>query len=584
MNSTWNKNKSAFQKRFPALYELLKSGIIFIDEEFSKGKSVEQISAPFFTLATAKNGDYTATENKMRLHSAYNPSSEARTAVIQTEVSSKSAAVFYGFGLGWHVIEFSKNFPDKKLILIEPDFLRFLVTLTILDWTEVFNHKQLIIATGLPDSQTNLSVPPDIQQILTLIEDTSKINTDNSGVSDAYFFDIPSFYAHAKNYFENLKALIHRNIQKNQINATTLRRFGKLWVRNSLKNLDHLIKNDGINSLKMACADDMPCDPASATFSNNVPCTTTSAVSSNTMPCAPRTDIPFVIVGAGPSLQGLVPYLQEISRRAVIICVETALHFLLKHNVQCDFIVLLDSQYWAYRHIAGLSAPNSYLVTDISAYPAVFRFKCREILLCDSAFPVGKFFQKNLNLDKGDLGTGGSVATSAWNLARFLGARNIYFAGVDLSFPQKQTHVKGSSAEQTFHKLSSKIKPAEQFSVSSLFSAPSVHSTDYQGNSVFSDSRMQMFAWWFESNIASNPQVKNYTLCPQSLKINGITPVSIQDFLKLPEIKKSEILQKNKITPISDETLKNFQKLKSEFPDQTDFFAQNESLKQYFAK
>ncbi len=565
MNSTWNKNKSAFQKRFSALYEFLKPGIIFIDEEFSKGKSIEQITSPFFTLCTAKNGEYTATENKLRLHSAYNPQSEAQSAVMRAEVSSKSAAVFYSFGLGWHVIEFSKNFPEKKLILIEPDFLRFLVTLTILDWTEVFNHQQLIIATGLPDSKSNQSVPPDIQQILTLIEDTSKINTDNSGVSDTYFFDIPSFYFHAKNYFENLKTLIHRNIQKNQINAATLRRFGKLWVRNSLKNLDQLIKNDGIKSLK-------------------IPCAPTNVASSNNMPCVPRTDIPFVIVGAGPSLQGLVPYLKEISRRAIIICVETALHFLLKHNVQCDFIVLLDSQYWAYRHIAGLSALNSYLVTDISAYPAVFRFKCREILLCDSAFPVGKFFQKKLNLDKGDLGTGGSVATSAWNLARFLGAENIYFAGVDLSFPQKQTHVKGSSAEQTFYKLSSKIKPIEQFSVTSLFSAPTIQATDYQGNFVLSDSRMQMFAWWFESNIASNPQIKNYTLCPQSLKINGIMPVPIQDFLKLPEIKKSEILQKNKITPISEEVLKNFQKLKSEFPDKTDFFAQNESLKQYFAK
>ncbi len=565
MNSTWNKNKSAFQKRFSALYEFLKPGIIFIDEEFSKGKSIEQITSPFFTLCTAKNGEYTATENKLRLHSAYNPQSEAQSAVMRAEVSSKSAAVFYSFGLGWHVIEFSKNFPEKKLILIEPDFLRFLVTLTILDWTEVFNHQQLIIATGLPDSKSNQSVPPDIQQILTLIEDTSKINTDNSGVSDTYFFDIPSFYFHAKNYFENLKTLIHRNIQKNQINAATLRRFGKLWVRNSLKNLDQLIKNDGIKSLK-------------------IPCAPTNVASSNNMPCVPRTDIPFVIVGAGPSLQGLVPYLKEISRRAIIICVETALHFLLKHNVQCDFIVLLDSQYWAYRHIAGLSALNSYLVTDISAYPAVFRFKCREILLCDSAFPVGKFFQEKLNLDKGDLGTGGSVATSAWNLARFLGAENIYFAGVDLSFPQKQTHVKGSSAEQTFYKLSSKIKPIEQFSVTSLFSAPTIQATDYQGNFVLSDSRMQMFAWWFESNIASNPQIKNYTLCPQSLKINGIMPVPIQDFLKLPEIKKSEILQKNKITQISEEVLKNFQKLKSEFPDKTDFFAQNESLKQYFAK
>ncbi len=55
-----------------------------------------------------------------------------------------------------------------------------------------------------------------------------------------------------------------------------------------------------------------------------------------------------------------------------------------------------------------------------------------------------------------------------------------------------------------------------------LFGADISVAKDYNGNDVLTDSRMKMFAWWFESKIASNPGVETFTLCPESMVIPGI--------------------------------------------------------------
>ncbi len=170
------------------------------------------------------------------------------------------------------------------------------------------------------------------------------------------------------------------------------------------------------------------------------------------------------------------------------MCVETALHTLLRAGLQPDFVFLTDPQFWAYRHIAGLAAPESFLITELSAYPSVFRFKCRKILLCGSQFPVGQYFEKKLGLNPGDLGTGGSVASSAWNFARFCGAGEIYTAGMDFAFPNKQTHIKGSSAEQTYHTISSRLSAPDRFTAASLYSANATPGKDYNGEAVLTDS------------------------------------------------------------------------------------------------
>ena len=502
----------------------------------------------FWKLENAKNGMITASEGGVRLHSAYNPEREAAGAVGRDEVFAKSAIVFYGFGLGYHVIECARKIiqsdgASPRLVIIEPDIAHFYAAMAVLDWTPVFEVENLVIAVGAP-----------AESVLPLLEDGSKVNIGETGVSDSYFFDIPAFTVHAAAYFETVRSIVKRNQRKNEINAATLRKFGKLWCRNSLKNLEQFAKRGFVSCLENKAFDD----------EGNA--------------------LPFLIIGAGPSLEKILPYIKELQERCVTVCVETALRALLRCGVQPDFVILTDPQFWAYRHIAGLSAPQSVFITEVSAYPSVFRFECRNLLLCASQFPIGAFTQSKLRLTPGDLGTGGSVASSAWNFAHLAGSREIFVAGLDFAFPGKQTHIKGSSAEQTWHTLSSRLSSPDKFTASALYSANATIGRDYTGSPVLTDSRMKMFAWWFEARLASCPETKTYTLGPQGLSVPGIVPASLDELLSRPSAAARKATFLNTATTahsqLSSAQLSELSELINHFPRET-FLSQYPFLQEY---
>ena len=277
----------------------------------------------------------------------------------------------------------------------------------------------------------------------------------------------------------------------------------------------------------------------------------------------------------------------------ITVCVETALHTLLRSGIQPDFVIITDPQFYAYRHIAALSAPDSILITELSAYPAVFRFSCNNILLCSSQFPIGQYVQNKLNLNPGDLGSGGSVASSAWNFAYYCGAKKIYTAGLDFAFPKGQTHIKGSSAEQTWHTLSNRLSAADKYTAAALYSANASLAKDYMGEAVITDSRMKMFSWWFESRLANCTDVQTYTFCPQGLATPGIKTVEILDILKEPfseEIAKEKAdfikLARSIKTELSSEQKKELTHLQKCFSSPEtlpeDFVQAFSFLKEYF--
>lgn len=579
MNSIWNKNFSLFAKRFPQLAGYIPTGRYISPEEI-------------WSIGQAKNGEITASENSssatLRLHSIYNPTREAAGAVSVHEVSQKSTTVFYGFGLGYHLIEWCKKYPEKKLVVIEPDSKRLLAALQLLDWTAVFQHQSLVLALSCP-----------AESVLGLLEDGSGVGLGNTGVSDAYYFDIPAFTAHAAGYFDTVRSLVKRNQRKNEINEATLKKFGKLWCRNSLKNVDWLGRLGEAGGICKAA--DRTCNFVSA--SGN------SVTGIGQFRGRAAAGLPFLIVGAGPSLEKVLPHLEALKKRCVIVCVETSLRALLRNGVQPDFIILTDPQFWAYRHIAGLAAPDSILITEVSAYPAIFRFPCLQIALCSSQFPVGQWFEQKLGLTAasrnlvgagdlpgkaggqpagsadsllGDLGTGGSVASSAWNFAAFCGASEIYTVGLDFAFPGRQTHIRGSEAEQTYHTVSSRLATPDKFTATALFTANAVLSKDYNGRPVLTDSRMKMFSWWFEARLAGCPGVKTFTLSPEGLCTPGMQPTAVTDLLSKAECPalKEEFFATNHLFPQAD-IESRLKTLKKSFPNE-EFLKAFPFLKEYF--
>lgn len=517
MNSIWNKNIAAFTKRFPSLAQMYSS----IIEEINKSEkdTPEQINQlfSFWNIYPAKNNELTADElfenQKLHLHSAYNPGREAENAFVSQK--AKSQLIFIGFGLGYHVIKASQLIKEKqlyqKLILIEENPLYFFASLCVLDWTCVFEIENLILAVGCP-----------LDSITQLIETTGHVNLGNEGLSDSHIFTMPAFTAHSKQYSQNLLTLIERNKTKNQINAATFKKFGKLWTNNSRKNLLQIKQRGFVSQIDKS------------SFSSD-----------------------FLLVAAGPSLKNILPHMQELKKRMIIVCVETALKALLSVGVEPDFIIITDPQYWAFRHISGLSSKSSVMIAPLSVHPAVFRFPCKDVVLCSDLFWISQFFENRLG-SFGDLGAGGSVASSAWNFCYMMGAKNIYLAGLDLSYPSKQTHIKGSSAEQRYYCSNSRLSSQDKMSVASMYSANPEYGLSYSKDKVLTDSRMKMFAWWFESRIASCKDVKTHSLCEQSMQIPAV------DFIQAEEAI-SKTSERNFEFRINKSPVNNFDQLCKEF-------------------
>lgn len=434
-----------------------------------------------FEVEASKSGDFTALVHGRALHSKYNPVRESQQLVSSSRTDSTYSAAFFGFGLGYAPVEWAKAFPQDALILIEPSPLHFFSALSVIDWTPVFSVKDCVLA---------LAASPE--EVCSLIEKFG-------GFDHCKIIANATQMAHASDYFSDLAQAIEKSKKKVKVNSFTLEKFSRLWLKNSCRNLEFFPLLSGITRFENRC-------PPS---------------------------VPALILAAGPTLEEILPHLAELKKRTIIIAVDTALRACLKAGVEPDFIVLVDPQYWAYRHIAGLSSPSSILITESAAYPSVYRFKCREIVQCASLFPLGKYFEKRLG-SKGVLEAGGSVSTTAWDFARYTGCHRIFFSGLDLGYPSLQTHIRGSTFEEKMHATSLRTRPAETLGTASLFGANMKTEKDYAGRPILTDDRMTLFSWWFSNTQKQYPEIKTSVLSDKSLAIEGFSVSSVHELLALP--------------------------------------------------
>ena len=444
----------------------------------------QHLLAPIEILPSKSNCP-TAKEGGKFLHSAYNPLREAEQAAksAKSSVPDCSGCTFFSCGLGYAPISYANLFPNDTIIIVESDPRYFFTALSLVDWEPLFKHANFIIALGT-----------GIDSVVSLIEHTA-------GLKHTAISENASQSQHAADYFQALRSLIERNKRKVEINASTLEKFSKLWLKNTCRNLHFLAETDGVNIFKDSCPPDLPC----------------------------------IILAAGPTLEEVLPHLAELKKRAILIAVDTALRACLRAGVEPDFVILADPQYYAYRHIAGLESPSSILITESAAYPAVFRFKCKKIIMCASLFPLGQYIEKQIG-SKGELVAGGSVSTTAWDFARFIGAKEIFCAGLDLGYPGLQTHIKGSTFEEAIHTKSTRLSTAEKLGSQILFGAGMSQETDYEDKPILTDSKMKMFAWWFESKQEEfKNSIKSYTLSNKSLKIPGFQVASLDAILNQNE-------------------------------------------------
>ncbi|UTC46971.1 motility associated factor glycosyltransferase family protein [Treponema vincentii] len=481
---TFFRNCSSFTARFPE-----QAARLGLDKPESALQRLQALPPEYRLLpAKARGMEHTATLTVRGgfLHSKYNPQEEARRILgsefFQT-AEVRNRCIFAGLGLGYLASQYIEHFPAAEAVIIEADCNVFLCFLAARRLDSFFRHRKLSLLIG--------TQPEEAASFLA-----------STGWNSSILFKAAVSIEAYKQWYEAFFALLERNKMKNSINAKTLERFGTLWLKNTVKNLSTLC-----TAAKIGC------------FKNAFP------------------DAAAAVLAGGPSLTAHLELIKKSGMDFLIIAVDTALRACLRAGITPDFVLSFDPQYWNYLHTAGLDTGKSLLISEAAVFPAVLRQQSRAVFLSNSSSPFARYLEGKGQNEAGDadctLAAGGSVATTAWDFARYIGANPVIMAGLDLAYPNKQTHFAGSTFEEAAHTRSTRLAPAEQANFNSLYSAfPSLHK-DYAGGTVLTDRRMLLYAWWFESALAKYPEVKTFNLMPHGVFIPGMPACSAEDFAGL---------------------------------------------------
>jgi hypothetical protein len=435
---------------------------------------------PELIACAAASGETSArTASGAWLHSSRDPRAEARRLAAASLGPGVDAALVLGLGLGYGA-EACLEAGADAVIVCEAEAASLKAAFCLRD-----------LSALIADERLGLVVGGDPEAVITALE-LSRANR-------ACILEIKAATAAYPEWFERARLAAGRWNAKGTVNENTLRRFGRLWVRNLARNLDRAASSPGVERLEGLFA-----------------------------------GMPALVLAAGPSLDLMLPRARELSRRALVVCVDTALRSLLRFGLEPDFLVVVDPQYWNWRHLAGLESAGSFLVSEAAAWPAVFRATHRGAFLGGSLFPLGRRIE-SFSGEKGRLGAGGSVATSAWDLCRIMGCAPVWMAGLDLSYPDGRTHAAASLFEQRALAAGNRLSPAASAQAAALVGGQSYEAPAADGGRVRTDQRMSLYAWWFESRFARPLSPPTISLSPKGLAIPGLARGSLDELLSYPD-------------------------------------------------
>ena len=430
-------------------------------------------------LIDAGDDEPTARYAGRYLHARREPSRRPHRTFTADWVRNHPIVVFFGFGLGYEVEAFLAQPEAEVAVVVEPDAALFRTALERRDLTTVLDSpKAVFLVDAEPDA-------------LAMVLRRYERRAPERSVLNASVL-------HHREYFDQVDAVMEAAVSRARINANTLKRFGRLWVRNLIRNVAVLERSPGVREL-------------TDRFNG----------------------LPVLLCAAGPSLDLALPHIKELAERLLIVAVDTAVPALMQHGVEPDFAVVVDPQYWNTRHLDRLAPESTILISEASAHPRVFEVLDNPTYLCSSIFPLGSLLEETVG-EKGKLGTGGSVSTTAWDFARILGADPIYCIGLDLGFPQRRTHVHGSFFEERSHILAHRFRPVEQHSFEYLHDADPFEVGANDGGAVLTDQRMMIYTWWFANQARIHRGVRTYNLSPGGVAIEGLPAADVDDCLAHP--------------------------------------------------
>ncbi|PJZ85745.1 motility associated factor glycosyltransferase family protein [Leptospira harrisiae] len=286
--------------------------------------------------------------------------------------------------------------------------------------------------------------------------------------------------------------------------------FERLWIKNSIWNLVHVGKETPIR---------YPISSLREKFKG----------------------LTAVLVSAGPSLRKNLSWLQSVRDKVFVLSCDTSLKVLIKAGIEADGVVTLDAQTNSFFHFMGESLTQIPLFADLVSSPTLLREPMFQSVVhsVTAKYQVdaegslvrevtaGGELAEQVFHEVGDIQSGGSVATTAFDMLRYMGFTSVYFLGQDLAYSGREIHSTGTHHNEKWLTLINRKNSLERIN-EVIIRKRETRFVPRAGNegSVLTDYVLDLYRHWFEESATTVTEMKLFNVNEDGAEITGIKSLS----------------------------------------------------------
>ena len=390
---------------------------------------------------------------KQCILSKYAPRDAAKRLIANHSYNKETLWVIVGFMFGYVIDELIEMVGEEvKIIVIEPSVEMFNAQAEKINMDRYKQCRNLCLLYGL-----------DFNTIISTYEQC--IDASNF-FNIKIIIDKPYLKFYGK-FIHILLKKINASLEREIINQNTAKKIFEIMIKNNICNQKAIMNSYDIRQHRNK-------------FSN----------------------IPAVIVSAGPSLEKNIAYLSEF--KGMVFTGGRTLLPILKQGIKPDFVAMLDSSDLIYDTFQGYAGTDIPLVSGGQGCPKVIKESQGPKYFVENSMMITKDL---LGIDLENLPTSGTVATLCLSAAVYMGCNPIIFIGQDLAYTNMQTHTKDS---QVFEK--EKVN---------LIDKETRYIKGYKGDMVLSSPDLISFLNWIENFIEANSNVEYINATEGGARIQG---------------------------------------------------------------
>jgi len=392
------------------------------------------------------------------LHSKYNPINEAKLFIKGKVDEYMDNYIVFGLGFGYHIQELInyivENNYNSRIYIIETNI-------------EVFKNalKEVELVNIIQNKNVNLFLSTTIEELIVVFNELVNL--------------------------ENHKLMIHRpslNVIDNQLNEFKLLLEDYILLEDSVSKYSDLMEENFKSNINKF---DLNVDRLFNKYKN----------------------IPIYIISAGPSLDKNIDKLKKAKGRGIILSVGRAVRSLIQASIEPDLIIITDPEEYLYdMQLKDIDIKVPIIVLSTCDKNVMGNYKGNKMI----AMQNGYFLAEKTAKENGNvlINTGGSVATTALDVAIKMGCNPVIFVGQDLAFTDNKTHSKDTYTKDiTINKKLIEIE-------------------DINGNMVYTQKNLYVYLRWIKNRISQEPNIDFIDATEGGAKIAGTEILSLEETIK----------------------------------------------------